>query len=348
LHTIKQPPGKGLEMTIPRWKQPDWNAQVSDWIHQQLAQRGLTVVGPIEQPHMRPWSTVLVAPTEQGKLYFKACAEPLIHEARLTQLLSTWRPDCTPQVLALEVERGWFLMPDGGLRLREVLQEEKNILRWLELLPLYADLQIELVGRLPEILVCGTPDRRLENLPDLYIRLLERDDLLRIDQTDGLSTAEYHRLQELKAHLAAQSSRLAGMPVPHSLHHGDFHDGNIFLESERYVFFDWGDSSVTHPFFSIRTVSVSLEYSLGIEEDSPEFERLLMAYLEPWQRYAPQAELLEVFRLASRLSPLCSALSWAHSLSWLEPSERQDYQHAVPDLLKEYLSLVERDQGGEH
>ena len=148
-------------------------------------------------------------------------------------------------------------------------------------------------------------------------------------------------LRYAQEHLSTSSDGPRRLRVYINDEDGDFHDGNIFLESGRYVFFDWGDCSVAHPFFSLRTVSVSLEYSLGVEEDSPEFERLLAAYLEPWQRYAPQAELLEVFRLASHLSPLCSALSWGHALSGLEPAERQDFQQAVPGLLMEYLSFTD-------
>jgi hypothetical protein len=49
----------------------------------------------------------------------------------------------------------------------------------------------------------------------------------------------------------------------------------------RFIFVDWGDSCVSHPFYSLRTVLVSAEISLGLEENSPDLQPLRNAYPEP-------------------------------------------------------------------
>ena len=52
------------------WTQPGWFEQASAWIHAELERQGIRVSGPIEQPHVRPWSTVLRVPTIAGDFYF--------------------------------------------------------------------------------------------------------------------------------------------------------------------------------------------------------------------------------------------------------------------------------------
>ncbi len=59
--------------------------------------------------------------------------------------------------------------------------------------------------------------------------------------------------------------------IPETLNHGDFHYGNVFVRGGRFSFIDWGDSCVSQPFYSLRTVLVSAEISLGLEENSRSF-----------------------------------------------------------------------------
>ncbi|MGH3131539.1 MAG: hypothetical protein ACRDNX_12030 [Gaiellaceae bacterium] len=96
----------------------------------------MSVAGPIEQPHVRPWSTVLRVPTSDGDVWFKANMAVSMHEAAVVRLLAGRRPDCTPPLLAADLERGWMLIGDGGARLREVLERERDLGRWDDVLPL--------------------------------------------------------------------------------------------------------------------------------------------------------------------------------------------------------------------
>lgn len=328
----------------PPWTQSDWFSRVSAWIYKELEHMDLGVTGPIKQVHVRPWSTVLHVPTIEGAVYCKASAEVLSHEPGLTKSLSLWRPEYLPRVLAADTEHGWMLMADGGTRLREVIKTDRDIRHWEKLLPHYADFQIELADRLTDLLALGIPDRRLATIPEQYEKLLDNKDILLIGHSVGLTSAEYLRLRNMKTHLGSLCERLANSPVPESIHHGDFHDGNIFLNDHHYVFFDWGDSSVAHPFFSLRTAFVSLEYTLGFEEDAPEFDRLRDAYLETWLPYGSREVLQDTFDLAARLSPISSALGWNRVISSIEESLRDDYAGAIPSLLQEFLKLVDREK----
>ncbi|MFC2078841.1 phosphotransferase [Candidatus Bipolaricaulota bacterium] len=325
-----------------RWAEPGWMDRVSAWIHTELETRGIRVVDSIEQPHVRPWSAVLSVPTSEGTFFFKACAEVLVHEVAVTQALSQWKPDCSPKILASDPERGWMLMADGGTTVREAIKADGDMGHWDRLLPRYAQLQIDLASRVDDLLKQGLPNRLLPTLPGQIETLLGDKDMLLIDQPEGLTSAEHERLIGMKEHLEALCDQLAALPVPESIHHGDFHDANIFLDGGLYVFFDWGDSSAAHPFFSLRTAFVIIEYFQGYKEGSPELAKLRDAYLGPWRQYGSREELVAIFDLSARLSPLTSALGWNRVVSSLDPSLRADYVGAVPSLLQEFLELEDK------
>jgi len=326
----------------PPWTQSGWLNRVGAWIHDELENLGILVTGPIEQPHVRPWSTVLRVPVSDGAVYFKASSDVLAHEVAVTQALARWCPDCIPTILSSAPAQGWMLLADGGTTVREAIKADGDIRHWEKLLPCYAEFQIEVASHVEGLLVLGSPDRRLAALPGQIERLLANEDMLLIDQQDGLTSAEHERLRAMKPHLTSLCKRLAAYDIPESIHHGDFHDANIFLDGDRYVFFDWGDSSVAHPFFSLRTAFVIIEYFQGLQEGAPEYDRLRDAYLEPWRQFGLREDLLAAFGLSARLSPLSSALGWNRVVSSLEEPLRADYAGAVPSLLQEFLELEDR------
>lgn len=322
------------------WLAPGWWAEATAWIEGELGRLGHRVTDPIERLHARPWSTVLRVPTERGVVYFKAVGSDSAHEPALTARLAAWRPDVMPTVLATDTTRGWLLMADAGPRLREIIRGDRDLGHWERLLPVYAELQMELVARVDEMLDLGTPDRRLARLPALYAALVEDVAVLRVGQTPGLTETEHQRLRDDVANFAALCEALGAYGIPDSLHHGDFHDANIMAHDGEYLFFDWGDAVVGHPFFSLRTAGVSVEMSLGLPENPPEFERLVDAYLEPWTAVAPRVALRAAFALAYRVSVINGALTWYRSIVGLPQDLQAEYAEPVPALLQEYLGLA--------
>lgn len=319
------------------WTQPGWFEQASAWIQAELKQQGIGLDGAIEQPHVRPWSTVLRVPTTAGIFFFKATAPVLAHEPALTQALSFWRPDCMPQVTAADLERGWMLMPDFGASLRSLFQAGHTIQDWHTILPVYAEMQIEMVDRRRDILTLGAFDRRLEVLPAEYELLLADTDALRIGQTDGLTEDEYSRLLEYMPRFEAMCEELAGFFIPETLHHDDFHDGNIFVRDGRYIFADWAESCVAHPFFSMVVGLRSIAYRFNLPEDAPEIAELRDIYLEPWTCYESRQNLQAAFYLANRVGRVCRALTWHRVVSGLDEALKVEHADAVPGWLQLFL-----------
>ena len=328
------------------WSQPGWLDEASQWVEAELARLGQSVVGPIAHTHVRPWSTILRVPTDRGTVYFKAVGPDAAHEVPLTQALAQWRPDCMLPILAADTRRNWLLLPDGGLTLRSLVRGDGDTGRWETVLRVYAEVQVALADRTGDLLGMGVPDRRLARLPALYASLLADTATLRVDWPNGLTADEYNRLRALTPSFAALCRELAAFGLPQTLHHGDFHDANVFWRDGGPVFFDWGDSVVSHPFFSLRTVLVSLEMSLGDEEAAARaFGELLPAYLEPWTRYAPLADLREARRLAYLVGVVNGAVTWQRQVAPLDPAGREEYCGPVPALLQEFLGEVEGTTG---
>jgi hypothetical protein len=290
------------------WTDAEWLATAHDWIGAELERGGRALTGPIEQPHVRPWSTAMRVPTDRGLCWFKANIPRLAYEARVVEIVARVRPQAGPELLAVHPEHGWILTADGGTRLRELIAQEQDLRRWLDVLPIYAELQLAMAPLVDELIASGVPDRRLDVLPDQFEGLLERD--------LGLSADEMRRLHDLRPWVREACAELSGLPIPETIQHDDLHDGQVFLCDGRYLISDWNDACISHPFFSM---SVALEGQLqwGFDdiEGSVDTDPFRDAYLEPFTGLMTRAALRDAMVKALRLGWVDRGLTYA-SATW--------------------------------
>jgi hypothetical protein len=311
-----------------RWLEPEWRGEAEAWIREHAR-----VSGPIEQPHVYPWATVLRVPTAEGDLWFKATT-PEIHgfEPRLTAILAEVFPDRVTELTALDAERGWMLMRDAGTRLRDLAEPPSRLSRWEEILPLYAEIQIALAPRADELLALGVPDERLAGIPAKVEALLEDDRALMLGESDELTAAQRDELRRRMPELRALVEELKAFGIPETIQHDDFHDGQVFVEHGRYRLLDWGDSCISHPFHTLTVTLRAAAWKHGLEPGSDELSRLRDAYLEPFGAPAEAADL------AYRTGTLARALAWHRYLA-AAPADERDPEDAesVPYGLRLYL-----------
>jgi hypothetical protein len=321
------------------WQDPDWMKTTHEWIYTEAARQSIQVTGSIEQPHLHPWSTVLIVPCGERRLFFKATAPGTIYEVALTRNLADWIPDCMPELVAVDPVRGWMLMHDGGDQLRQFIRPAKDVKPWEPIISRYAEVQGKLVDHIPEILAFGIPDHRLALLPSLYSGLLADEESLMIDQEKGLTSGEFQELKEKASRFRQICGDLDAFGLPESLNQCDFHDGNVLVKNGRITFFDWGDVSVSHPFVSLRTFFVSIEISLQLDDYAftPEMEALLNLYLEPWEKFASREQLATAYRHSRPVASIVKALLWQEGIGKMEAPVRREYAWIVPELLREFL-----------
>ena len=88
------------------WTDPTWLAGIVDWARDRLEGLGHSIVGPVEQPHVRPLSTVLRTPTDRGPMWCKTAGPGTAHEARLLAALAAWDVRYVLLPLDADQERG--------------------------------------------------------------------------------------------------------------------------------------------------------------------------------------------------------------------------------------------------
>jgi len=314
-------------MSVAKWTNPATIAEAHAWLREAAASARRHVTGAIEQPHVRPWSTVFRARTDQGDVYLKLCGPSQDFEAALTALLARTAPDVMPVVLAIHPKEPWMLLADGGAKLRDALRGQALLDAWVEVLPRYADLQRRLLGRDDELLACGIPDRRLDHLPADLSRTLDDERIV--------SRAAAERLRARLPDLTACAGELAAFGIGATVQHDDLHDANVLRNGARTVVFDWGDASLTHPFLSLGVLLRAAAERAGLAATDPAIARLRSAYLEPWTPLLPRPAIEEAADRAARLATLTRALTWYRVVTLDDGALESE-----PAMMGEYLDMV--------
>ena len=320
-----------------RWFDPGWRLEALGWVEGQLGRLGRRISGPVEQPHLRPWSTALSVPTDEGLVWFKAGGPGNRYEAGLLDLLGRWSTPHVLAPLAVEVDRGWLLLPDGGTRLRETLDGGPGLEPWARILGEWASLQRELAPRAAQLIAAGVPDRRPAAMPGQLEALLD-------DPIAQLQPSDRDRLHALLPAYARWCEELDALGISPSLQHDDLHDGNVFVGPGGDRFFDWGDSSVAHPFGTLLITfrSIASRGLGGGEAERRALSRLRDAYLERWTDRHAHTELVTAVPLAMRIAIVGRALSWRGALSGIPPDDHGEWTGNVGGWLLELFEAPPR------
>src|SRR4029077_14366942 len=90
------------------WLDPDWRAGALAWAEAVLADRGRTLTGSPEHPHVRPWSTAIRLPTDGGAAWFKASGPGSAHEGPLLEVFRTSGVRHVLLPMAVHPEHPWL------------------------------------------------------------------------------------------------------------------------------------------------------------------------------------------------------------------------------------------------
>ena len=278
------------------------------WAETVLRTKGMLLLDVPKLIRDMPWSRVEQLTTKQGHIYLKQMAPLFAIEGRLISYLSVHITNRVPTLLAIDEEARCFLMFDAGKPLRELLQMQYQILLACEVLICYATIQQQCIPHIDKLFSLGITDWRLQHLPALYESLIAQESML---IEDGLTKEELAQLRSLQPTLRDLCMKLATLDIPETIEHGDFHDNNVLVDDKCITVNDWGDSTITHPFFSCVSWLESAKRNHGFDERHVYYQQQLIAYLSTWQNFGNLPDLHAAFQLAKRIRPVVFAMSFS-------------------------------------
>jgi hypothetical protein len=203
------------------WSSAEWLSEAGKWLDEQLTAAGIQRVGEVTQPRLRQWGTVLRADTDRGPVWLKAPGPETVFEVPLYRLLASVAPKWVLDPIAVDVERGWVLLPDGGPTLRERLGGTAGLSdAMVSVLPQYGQLQLDLMPHTEDLLAAGVTDMRPAVMPQRLDEALELTG--RYASSSGSEVAK-ERQAWVVGQRAEFAARCADLPDRASLDHNDLH-----------------------------------------------------------------------------------------------------------------------------
>ena len=284
--------------------------EIITWARNSLVAKGYVVNGSPETIHSTSWSSITKFVTSQGNFYLKQMPVALSLEPNIIKILSDQlHAKNVSIVIDVNESLNCFLMQDSGKPLREILKKNFQLDLLCQAVKEYAQIQNVTKDHVDIFLQLGVPDWRLEKLPLLYQDLVSKEDMLKFD---GLTTDEFELLHKLSSKLLSVCELLAGYQIPAALDHCDFHANNVLIEdgAKKMTIIDWGETVITHPFFSLTNFLGTAVRHYDFKEGDEIYLALQDRFFANWQKFLSEANLLAAITLAKKLWPIYAALGF--------------------------------------
>jgi hypothetical protein len=306
----------------------DWRHAAERWTRAQLTARGIEVVGTIEQPRVRPWSTQLTIPTDAGPFWFKANCAYMSFEPALQAELARLAPDAVDVPCAVDAERGWMLTTDRGPTMGDTA--DPTIDDWRRVLHGAASLQQRVAGHEDTMLATGLPDCRPSTVVDRYDRFVEIFSDLPEAHPAYLPPGLGSQLASARSRVVDAAAELMGSSLPTTWQHGDLHPWNVFAADGRL--FDFGDGQWAHA-----AELLSIPHAWIARQDVVSWPEVREAYAEAWA-VSPE-DLDAQLRAAAITQPVNRTLLWWGCLQEATAAEWNEWGEA---LLHHFTRVLEQ------
>lgn len=284
--------------------------QIIKWGTEYLASQGYKLKYPPETVIETPWSTVIRFSTSKSCFYLKQTPTDLFIEPEIIKAIQNNMADShTPIILFQNHEFNSFLMHscgDHSLRTKFNGSIDPNLL--IKGLHSYIKILRSFEQNFEALQTIGVPDWRINYLPDFYTALMEKNDML---QDEGLTHDEINQLIRLIPKIKSICELLSEQKIKETLVNSDFNENNLIINEETQQIFiiDWGESVITHPFFSIASHLRSCARRYKLELNGPLLENIKQKCLSCWSDVADIKELDSIYDNILRLLPIFSSLA---------------------------------------
>lgn len=309
-----------------------WRREAETWIAGQLAAHGHRVIGPVEQPRTRPWSTQLVVPTDAGQMWFKANCPANAFEARLQQVLAELVPDAVDRPFAIDASRGWMLTTDHGPSLGD--DREPNEADWMEVVAETARVQRALVEQKASLVAAGLPDYSPPTVPERLDWLIERLSDLPPDRPSHVTAELARKLDVVRPVVADAAEQLVASPIPSTFQHGDIHPRNMWADDDRLRLFDFGDAQWAFAF-----EAMCVPHGWIADQNVVSWTRARDAYREHWTDLVDHREYEALWHAATITHSVNRSATWWRAVQGATAAEWATWGHGPRLHLIDLLEL---------
>ncbi len=295
-----------------------WLDDARSWVHARCDEAGLRLTGPVEQRRVRPWSTLLLTPTDRGPVWFKATCPTMRFEAGLHRLLAELSPRDVPVPLAVDADRGWILSADHGATLGD--DHPPTTEDWTGVLRTVAQVQQAVADEGARLLATGLPDCSPGTVPARFDRLLDALSDVPADHPSYLGEPQRAALAARRDDVVGAAERLAGSRVPVTFQHGDVHPWNAFTDGR---LLDFGDAQWAH---AVEVLNVP--YGVIASDADVRWDDVLGAYAQEWCDVVGSRDMRALFAAAVYTHAVNRAGTWWSCLQHATDEEWREWGDA--------------------
>lgn len=295
-----------------------------------------------ENVQIRPWSYVIRYDTSAGWIYLKKTPKLISLEATITKILHDQFHVPVSEVIASNPKLDCFLMKDAGNPLRVLMKKQFDATLFCKAVDVFASMQIAVAKNVDIFINAGVPDFRLDKLPNLYLELISKDDVL---ADDGITEEEINELESLMPTVFALCKKLSAYKIPQTLVQPDFNDNNTLINdvSQKITIIDLGEIVISHAFFSMINFLKQIKKHHGLTENDSDYKIIQDSYLEKFSQFESKENLLKAFELAKIILPIYGALAYYRLIEACDTTQLQSF-YGTGNLriqIKEFMAFCQ-------
>lgn len=273
---------KKNDTTQMPWFQYGFRDEIDKWVGRQLSGS----LCAIEQ--IRSWEKGLLLKVHGHNTHYYVKTVPPIfnHEPFVHKSM----PDYVPEIMSIDEKKNTYMMREMTGTL---LGYSQDIQKWKMTTRRVAKLQEKYLHDELHINV-SIPKRPIETVLTA-VNMTETIKLLQ----NYISGSSYQKLCKSIPEVLSLVQLLKFKSLA-SVDHGDLFGGNVIVENEEPIIFDWSNSSITHPFLSV--VHLVEEVTDFFSEDLS--RQVLREYLCEWTAYGHINQLDDEFSIVQLLEPI--------------------------------------------
>ena len=301
--------------------------KLMNWGISALRQKGYMLEQTPEIVVQTPWSTVIRFLTSKGSFYLKQTPPDLFIETKIIKAIqNNMENSLTPRIISQNPDLNCYIMASCG---NHSLRTKFNGVIDAELLVQGLKTYIKIIRSSEQNLEIfekiGMPDWRIHRIPDLFVDFLNKKDML---LQEGLTQDELDKLIGLVPTIQSICDSISENKIKNTLVNGDFNENNMISnESTHHIsLIDWGESVITHPFFSIASLLRNNARRYKLDLNGLFLEDIKQKCLSNWLDVASEAELNTIYQSIQRILPIFSTLA-IHRLQVVTHNKSKELQN---------------------